>query len=136
MRTRRRDYDSPLDSMEESESEVEDSSDLPVVLDDPPSVPDPPRLSDCPGTWRINSFDDVDDRGGGAVAVRDCYSGRAEGIAFADGRRASNPGKGHRGSAIQSSMTGGHSSSCLHIWSTRPFNPMTLGTKSMRINSW
>ena len=84
MRTRRRDYDSPLDFVEESESEGEDSSDLPVVLDDPSSVPDPPRLSDCPGTWRISSFDDMDDRGGSSVAVRDHYSGRAEGIAFAD----------------------------------------------------
>ena len=74
MRTRRRDYDSPLDSVEESEGEVEDISDLPVVLDDPPSVPDPPRVSDCPGTWRISSFG----------TMRDRYSGRAKGIAFAD----------------------------------------------------
>ena len=84
MRTRRRDYDSPLDFVEESEGEVEDSSDLLGVLDDPPSVPDPPRLNDCPGTWGISSFDDIDDRGGDSVAVRDRYSGRAEGIAFAD----------------------------------------------------
>ena len=48
MQTRRRDYDSPLDSVEESEGEVEDSRDLPIVLDDPLSVPDLPRLSDCP----------------------------------------------------------------------------------------
>ena len=84
MRTRRRDYNSPLDSVEESEGEVEDSSDLPAVLDDPPSVPDPPRLSDCPGTWEISSFEDMDDCGGSSVAVRDRYSSRAEGIAFAD----------------------------------------------------
>ena len=84
MWTRRHDYDSPLDYMEESEGKVKDSSDLPGVLDNPPSVPDPPRLSDCPGTWGISSFDDMDDRGGGSVAVRDRYSGRAEGIAFAD----------------------------------------------------
>ena len=72
MRTRRRDYDSPLDSVEESEGEVEDSSDLVLVVwNDPPSVPDPPRLSDCPGTWRISSFDNMDDHGGGSVAVRD-----------------------------------------------------------------
>ena len=70
--------------MEESEGEVEDNSDLPTVLDDPPSVPDPPHLSDCPGTWGISFFDDMDDYGGGAVAMRDRYSGRAEGIAFAD----------------------------------------------------
>ena len=84
MRTRRRNYDSPLDSVEESEGEVEDSCDLPVVLDDPPSVPDPPHMSDCPGTWRISSFVDMDDRGGSFVAIRDRYSGRAEGIAFAN----------------------------------------------------
>ena len=84
MRTRRRDYDSPLDSVEESEGEVKDSSDLPAVLDDPPSVPDPPRLRDCPGTWRIISFDDMDDRGGGTVAMRDRYLDRAKDIAFAD----------------------------------------------------
>ena len=34
MRTRRGDYDSPLDSVEESEGEVEDSSVPPVVLDE------------------------------------------------------------------------------------------------------
>ena len=84
MQTCRCDYDSPLDSVEESEGEGEDSSDLLVVLDDPSSVPDPPRLSNCPGTWRISSFDDMDDRGGGSVAVRDCYLGRAKGIAFAN----------------------------------------------------
>ena len=84
MRTHRRDYDSPLDFVEESEGEVEDNSDLSTVLDDPPSVPDPPRLSDCPSAWGINSFDDMDDRRGGSVAIRDCYSSRAEGIAFAD----------------------------------------------------
>ena len=56
MRTRRNDYDSPLDSVEESEGEIKDSSDLPVVLDDPPSVPDPLRLSDCPGAWEIISL--------------------------------------------------------------------------------
>ena len=70
--------------MEESEGEGEDSSDLPVVLDDPPSVPDPPRLSDCPSAWGISSFDDMDDRRGSYVAVWDRYLGRAEGIAFAD----------------------------------------------------
>ena len=84
MRTRRRDYDSPLDSVEESEGEIEDNSDLPAVLDNPPSVPDSPRLSDCPSAWRISSFDDMDNRGGGSVAVRDRYAGRAEDIAFAD----------------------------------------------------
>ena len=56
MRTRRRNYDSPVDSVEESEGEVEDSSDLPAVLDDPPSVPHPPRLSDCPGAWGYQLF--------------------------------------------------------------------------------
>ena len=84
MRTRRRDYDSQLDFVEESEGEVEDSSDLPVVLDNPPSVLDPPRLSDCPGIWRINFFVDMDNRRGGSVTVRDRYSSRAEDIAFAD----------------------------------------------------
>ena len=87
MRTRRHDYDSPLDSVEESEGEGDDSSDLPVVLDDQPSVPCPPRLSDCLGTWRINYFDDMDDRGGGSMVVQDRYSGRAEGIAFADWKK-------------------------------------------------
>ena len=43
MRTRRRDYDSPLDSVEESEGEIEDSSDLPIVLNNLSSVPDPLR---------------------------------------------------------------------------------------------
>ena len=85
MQTRRHNYDSPLDAMEESEGEIEDSNPQPVVLDDLPSVPaDPPRLSDCPGIWRISSFDDIDDRGGGDVAVRDWYLSRAEGIAFVD----------------------------------------------------
>ena len=71
MQTRNCDYDSPLDSVEESEGEVEDSSVLPVVLDNPPSVPNPPHLSDCPSTWGTSSFDDMDDCGGGSVAMRD-----------------------------------------------------------------
>ena len=84
MRTRRHNYDSPLDSVEENEGEVEDSNALLAALDDPPNVPYPPRLSDCPSTWRVSSFDNMDDRGGGSVAVRGRYSGRAEGIAFID----------------------------------------------------
>ena len=50
MQTRRHNYDSPLDYVEENEGEGDDSSDLLVVLDDPPSVPNSPRVSDCPGT--------------------------------------------------------------------------------------
>ena len=122
--------------MEESEGEVEDSSVPSVVLDDSSSVPNPPHLSDCPCTWGISSFDDMDDRVGGFAAVRDRYSGRPRALYLPIGRRALNPGRGHRGSAIQSSTIGGHSNSCLHIWSTRLFSPMTPGTRSMRSNSW
>ena len=136
MRTRRRDYDSPLDSVEESGGEVEDSSVPSVVLDDSSSVSNPPHLSDCPGTWGISSFDDIDDCVGGSAAVGDRYSGGPRAFHLPIGRRALNPGRGHRGSAIQSSTTGGHSSSRLHIWSTGLFSSMTPGTRSMRSNSW
>ena len=82
MRTRKHDYDSLLDSVEDSEGEVKDICVLPTILDDPPSILDPSRLSDCLGAWKISSFDNMNDRGGGSVAVRDGYSSRAEGIAF------------------------------------------------------
>ena len=60
------------------------SSALPAVLDDALSIPDLPRLSDSPGTKEISSFDDMDDRGGGSVAMRDRYLVRVEGIAFSN----------------------------------------------------
>ena len=84
MRTCRRDYNSPLDSVKESEGEVKDSFDLLTVLVDLPSMLDQPRVNDRPSTRGISSFDDMDDRRGSYVAVRDCYVGRAKGIAFRD----------------------------------------------------
>ena len=100
MRTRRRDYDSPLDFVEESEGEVEDSSVLPTVLDDLPSVQDPPRLrislvlgeSTLLTTW--TTVEVILWQYGIVIRI----GPRASHLSIE--RHASNPGKGHRGSAI------------------------------------
>ena len=78
MRTRGQYYQSPTHSEAGSKEDTVDVSEEHITTTSRDS-------SGTPKTWGVSTFDIMaDDHGGASTSTRDRYSGRAEGIAFAD----------------------------------------------------